>query len=599
MTALLLVLAALLASAGAWAKPAACVVRLGTVAQLSGPLMATGNIAAYQLAIDSVNAGAWASGQRPFALGAGLPACTFELVALDDQSNLTLHALQVQQLLPTVDFFLVGSTVTEFALSSAVYAAAAGKLTMACCIGSSEAFSASSTVFGLFRPVLDSLQPLLHLQRLWPGVTRLAVIYSTTEQGNVDACAPALNASGLPVVVNATITTGSTALAALVPLLRQSQATFLYVCVELGDAVALASLVAPLQLEGQFFLEGPAQDSFQRAPATGYTFSSAQWHPALPFTDALLGTADAFSAALAARGVAPASDVECAAATSVELLADALMRAAQGQQSASVKTVLAAVGAKTASLLQGFQGTTLCGPVQFNALHRNVAGDNVVTQLDANPTNGSELVLPSTYATALAVYPRPAATCVVRLGAVVHLSGASTTIQTLAGMRVAIDRINTGQWAGSGQREAGFSLGSALRACTFNLTVLDDESNVTLHVAMTRALAGQVDLMLGPAELSQFYTVDQQVFQQLGSVVVMCCNPDLQPSPRLFTLYAGQAAWASASVAFALFLASQGPTRVALVISDTEESNVQQCASFEAALTSATAVVFTRHGRLD
>ena len=603
--ALLLVVAALLlVGTGAWAKPAACVVRLGTVAQLSGPLMATGNVAAYQLAIDRINAGAWASGSRPFALGAGLPACTFDLVVLDDASNVTLHALLVQQLLPAVDFLLVGSTVMELVLASTAYAAASGKLTMVCCLGSDQAFSAAaSKVFGLFRPVVNSVQPLLHLQRLSPGTARLAVVFSTTESINVEACALALNASsssGLPVVFNATITTGSTTLPALVPLLRQSQATFLYACVELGDAVALASLVAPLQLEGQFFLEGPAHASFQRAPATGCTFSSAQWHPALPFSDALLGTAGAFSAAMAARGVAPVSDVECAAATSVELLADALIRAAQGQRSANVQTVLAAVVDKAAALLQGFQGTTLCGPVQFNALHRNVAGDNVITQLDADPVNGSALVLPSTYATALAVYPRPAATCVVRLGAVVHLTGASATIQALAGMRVAIERINTGRWAGSGQRDAGFALGSALLGCTFNLTVLDDESNVTLHVSMTSALASQVDLMLGPAQLSQFYSADEQVFQQLGSVVVMCCNPDLSiasPASRLFTLYAGQAAWSSTPEAFALFLASQGPTRVAVVASDSEASNAQQCAAFEAALTSDATVVLRRYVR--
>jgi hypothetical protein len=71
----------------------ACVVRLGAVYSRTGALATINAVSGYRVAIDRLNSGRWASGQRApgFGLGKGVGNCTYALEALDDGSDYDTH----------------------------------------------------------------------------------------------------------------------------------------------------------------------------------------------------------------------------------------------------------------------------------------------------------------------------------------------------------------------------------------------------------------------------------------------------------------------------------------------------------------------------
>jgi len=371
-----------------------CIIRLGFVYPQTGPLAYFEAHAAYATAIGKVNMGDYASGARTagFALGKGLPLCRYELVERDNESNVTLHGILVAQLIPQVDFFLIGNPFKAYALEAAKLVVDANMISLSCCSASDTTFTLEPNqqfLFGIARPDANIVGPLLHYLNLTPVQPKLAVVYSTLEDENLQACMNVWTLrERLSVVVNFSLVTGDGTYTKVPEQIKTSGATVLVACLELSDALLLAPLVGELHMDGSFYLNGPSFPQFRALPSAMYTFTGVQWAPEMPFVDELFGNSTQFIADMEHYGnfTLPLSDVSSRAAVSVEILTRAIVHAAKDQTGSDVAQLLASVKQRTAAAIQSFTDATLMGPIEFNELHRNVAGTNAVSQI--LPTSG-------------------------------------------------------------------------------------------------------------------------------------------------------------------------------------------------------------------
>ena len=107
----------------------ACVLNLGMVYSGTGPRASNQAVAGITTAVNKINVGDWATGpQTPgFAFG-NETGCTFNLIALDDQSDAVLHMQLVKQLLPQVDVLVGGTQFLPSAQPEVAAAFAAKKM---------------------------------------------------------------------------------------------------------------------------------------------------------------------------------------------------------------------------------------------------------------------------------------------------------------------------------------------------------------------------------------------------------------------------------------------------------------------------------------
>jgi len=571
------------------ARSTACVIRLGHVYSATGPLASFEASAAYATAVAKINIGDYASGKRKpgIALGKGLATCLLELVEADDQSNITLHDSLVAAMIPQVDFFLIGNDYQDFSVSTAQQVVAANMLSVSCCLTSESVFTLEPNqryLFGMSREQDNSPQLLLHYLNLSPVVPTLAIVYSISEPTNVQACTMLFSQLGnLKVVLNFTMTTGDGSLYRLPQLLVKTRATFVFACLAISDSLLLAPLLNELHPDGVFYLNGATYAEFAALPSALYSFTGEQWAPELPYSDDLFGNSSMFIRDMRTYGLytAALTDVSCLAAVSVEILVKGIVAGSSGFTSTDVNKVLAASQASSAAAMQAFTGNTLLGLIEFDALHRNEGGTNVMTQFlpprALSDVNASvlALVFPYDYSSRLAIYPAPQAVCQVILGLVYSATGPLANSDAYQGYQIAIDRINLGLWEGSGYIDAGFDLGSQLKNCSYAISALDDESNSTLHATLVNSLLPRVQFMLSGAVETNASLLDQALLNSTLIISVMCCSVDLNvssPSSGVFSL-------AKQSLdALSAFLLPLG-VNIGIVYSVTEESQWKQCAS--------------------
>ena len=133
-----------------------CTLRVGLVTSNKSDAAAGA-----QLAIQAINAGAWASGPQPpgVLIGTDL-VCELALFVLDDQGDFSLHNQQVASLAGFVDFFISG-TLEAAEPAEALLFTKMGLLAFDCCLPSSNTYPPPSSTTSPFPPAIPLRSPTL------------------------------------------------------------------------------------------------------------------------------------------------------------------------------------------------------------------------------------------------------------------------------------------------------------------------------------------------------------------------------------------------------------------------------------------------------